>query len=135
METVAFSEGRDSVKSQARQHCSNELLHLLSHQLGIWWLVRSPMTHEPEEMVVVRLFAFPPKLTLFSRAETEGSFHWVIFTKGCELLLAKGSGVGFRWVVGVVFLWGNEGEEEGGGDGGAGCGKSIRTRLSKLPFS
>ena len=62
---------------------------------------------------------------------------------GCEFLvvsLKEGSGVGFRW-GGVGFPVENEGKGKGVGrvgcgvGTGKGTGKSMCTRLSKLPFS
>ena len=56
--------------------------------------------------------------------------------------LGEGFGIGFRWVVGGGFhvkKMGDKGKgmgRVGGGVGtGKGTGKSMRTRLSKLPFS
>ena len=75
-----------------------------------------------------------------------GNLKIFAMTPICELLtlvpLREGFGIGFRWVVGMVFfLWkmrekGKRGGEGGGrGGDGKGSGKSMRTRLSKLPFS
>ena len=44
-------------------------------------------------------------------------------------------GVGFRWMVGVVFLWKSLGKEEGGGEGGGGwggTGKETGKSMRKL---
>ena len=53
--------------------------------------------------------------------------------------LGEGFGVGFRWVVGVLWKMREKGKElgrVGGGVGtGKGTGKSMRTYLPKLPCS
>ena len=76
-------------------------------------------------------------------SKLRGSFlPGVVFAKGCEFLLVslgEGFGVRFRWVVGGGLPVGNEGTEEAGGEWGGDrqkrTGKSMRTRLSKLPLS
>ena len=65
--------------------------------------------------------------------------------KGCEFSLVslgevpEGFGVGFRWVVGMVFLWKMRAKGEGGGEGGGGggveWGQQVNAHaLSKLPL-
>ena len=73
-----------------------------------------------------------PSGSIFSMA---GSFGF-LWPKMARL----GFRVGFRWVGGVVLLWKMREKGMGFGCGGGGLGtskgtgKSIRTRLSKLPF-
>ena len=53
----------------------------------------------------------------------------------CVVSRGRGLGLGSGGGGGVVFLWKTREKGKGVGRVGSGVGKSMRTRLSKLPFS